>query len=277
MGGMERRIVSFGPFEADIEAGELRRQGARVPLQQQPFRLLQALVERAGGVVTRDELRRTLWSDGTFVSFERGLTSAMRKVREALGDTAASPVYIETLKGRGYRFIAPVVVRRGAPPRPGAAGAARRPLAWTAAVVLLAAAAGGRAPQPITASARVEAARALSSYACALKSQGRFDDALAVIQRAHALAPGWARITAEVGFYMHAAGRFDGEFPMLRMAIEQDGRSPDAWLHLGLAHARRREFGDAAAALERARALASGDPRVERWLSWVREQQRARA
>ena len=267
------RIARFGPFEADLAAGELRRDGVTVQLQQQPFRLLRALVERPGELVTRDELRRALWPDGTFVAFERGLTSAMRKVREALGDGAASPVYIETLKGRGYRFIAPVTVvaapgRRFTPP-----AVATTPVRWAAALVLVALASGGPALPPITAPDRLEAALALSSYACLLKSRGEVGKALEVIERAHALAPGSARITAEVGFYMHAAGRFDAEFPMLRRAIAQDARSADAWLHLGLGYARRSEFLPAVQALERAHALASADPRVSHWLAWARERQ----
>ncbi len=273
----DRRTARFGPFEADLVTGELRRQGRTIGLQQQPFRLLQALVERAGDLVTRDELRRTLWPDGTFVSFERGLTSAMRKVREALGDTASSPLYIETLKGRGYRFIAPVTY--GAADASGAAGPrlAHAGLKWAAATVLLGLTAGGPAFTPAVATGRLEAALALSSYACLLKSQGKFDEAVEVIQRAHALAPESARLTAEVGFYMHAAGRFEAEFPMLRRAIEQDARSPDAWLHLGLGYARRGEFGAAIQALERARALSAGDPDVDRWLTWAREQRRTKA
>jgi DNA-binding winged helix-turn-helix (wHTH) protein len=101
------RLATLGPFEADLVTGELRENGSLVPLQQQPFRLLRALLERPGELVGRDELRRTLWPEGTLVAFERGLTSAMRKVREALGDRAGAARYIETLPGRGYRFIAP--------------------------------------------------------------------------------------------------------------------------------------------------------------------------
>lgn len=268
------RIARFGSFEADLAAGELRRAGVKVELQQQPFRLLRALVERPGELVTREELRRALWPDGTFVAFERGLTSAMRKVREALGDGAACPVFIETLKGRGYRFIAPVTFaaapgRRFTPP-----AVAITPVRWAAALVLIALTSGGPPLPPITASERLEAALALSSYACLLKSQGEVGKALEVIQRAHAVAPGSARITAEVGFYMHAAGRFDAEFPMFRRAIEQDARSADAWLHLGLGYARRSEFPPAVRALERAHALAAADPVVNHWLAWVRERQR---
>ncbi|MEO5741303.1 MAG: winged helix-turn-helix domain-containing protein, partial [Vicinamibacterales bacterium] len=103
-------VVHFGVFEADFRTGELWKQGIRVRLQEKPFRLLAALIERSGEVVTRDQLRRRLWGDETFVDFERGLNIAITKVRAALGDSAQSPRFIETLPRRGYRFIAPVTV-----------------------------------------------------------------------------------------------------------------------------------------------------------------------
>jgi DNA-binding winged helix-turn-helix (wHTH) protein len=271
-----RRTVVFGPFTADLRTGELWREGRRIPLQQQPFRLLKALVERPGELVTRDELRRTLWPDGTFVSFERGLISAIRKVREALGDRADCPAYIETLQGRGYRFIAsvgpsdgdtrlpPAIVSRPTP-------AYRQRLALALAVAL-AVFVDGQSVDRRDAAARLAAAESLSAYACALKTEGRFDEALAVIERAQALAPSSARITAEVGFYLHAARRFEAEFPMLQKAIALDARSPDAWLHLGLAYARREQFGRAIEALEHAQALAAGDSRIRGWLAWARAQ-----
>ena len=271
------RVATFGPFEADLATGELRRQGRGVPLQQQPFRLLQALVERPGELVTREELRRALWADGTFVSFERGLTSAMRKVREALGDSAASPTYIETLPARGYRFVAPVTYRENTDRLPFRTPPVTDRMKWVAAVVLVGVATGGQMFSPAISNERLAAALSLSSYACLLKQQGHFEEAVAVIQRAHALAPESARITAEVGFYLHAAGRYEDEFPMLRRAIEQDARSPDAWLHLGLAYARRSKFVPAVRALEEAHALAADDPRVGQWLAWAREQQRTGA
>jgi DNA-binding winged helix-turn-helix (wHTH) protein len=274
----EKRIAQFGPFEADLVTGELRKAGEPVALQQQPFRVLRVLVERPGQLVTRDDLRRTLWPDGTFVGFERGLTSAIRKVREALGETAHSPTYIETLQGRGYRFIAPVTFRDGFTTDAVAQLVNRERLKWVAAVVLFSLATGGRTLSPAMSDReRLEAALSLSSYACVLKSQGQFEEAVAVIRRAHALAPESARITAEVGFYSHAAGRYDDEFPMLRRAVEQDRRSPDAWLHLGLGYARRSQFTNAIAALEQAHALASDDPGVNKWLEWARGQQRSGA
>jgi cholera toxin transcriptional activator len=98
----------FGIFEADAATGELRRQGLRVKLNTQPFQVLLMLLERPGELLTREEISRQLWPDGTFVDYEHGVNSAVNRIREALGDTAASPRFLETLARRGYRFIAPV-------------------------------------------------------------------------------------------------------------------------------------------------------------------------
>ena len=102
------RIVRFGVFELDLSAGELRKSGARLRLQGQPLQVLILLLERAGEVVTREELQQKLWAGDTFVDFDHSLNTAINKVREALGDSASSPRYVETLARRGYRFIAPV-------------------------------------------------------------------------------------------------------------------------------------------------------------------------
>lgn len=102
------RIARFGVFELDLSAGELRKSGAKLRLQGQPFQVLALLLERAGDVVTREELREKLWASDTFVDFDHSLNTAINKVREALGDSASSPRYVETLARRGYRFIAPV-------------------------------------------------------------------------------------------------------------------------------------------------------------------------
>ena len=102
------RILSFGSFEVDVVSGELRRQGLKIRLQDQPFRLLVLLLERAGEVVTREEVREKLWPADTYVDFDHSLNTAARKVREALGDSAEAPRYVETLARRGYRFIVPV-------------------------------------------------------------------------------------------------------------------------------------------------------------------------
>ena len=102
------RRYRFGVFEADAATGELRRQGIRVKLNAQPFQVLLMLLDRPGEVLTREEISRALWSDGTFVDFEHGVNSAVNRIREALGDAANSPRYVETLARRGYRFVAPV-------------------------------------------------------------------------------------------------------------------------------------------------------------------------
>jgi len=103
-------VVRFGVFEVDLRAGELRRQGLKIKLQEQPFQILTMLLERPGEVVTREELQQKLWGADTFVDFEHGLATAVKKLREALGDTADNPRFVETLPRRGYRFIAPVDV-----------------------------------------------------------------------------------------------------------------------------------------------------------------------
>ncbi len=102
------RRICFGPFEVDRATGELRKQGRRIKLQEQPFQVLAALLEKPGELVTREELRQRIWSDDTFVDFDHSLNKAINKVREVLGDSSSSPRYVETLPRRGYRFIAPV-------------------------------------------------------------------------------------------------------------------------------------------------------------------------
>lgn len=102
--------LRFGVFEVAPGAGELRKKGLRVELQAQPFKVLLLLLERAGEIVTREELHRHLWPSDTFVDFDRNLNKAVRKIREALGDNADTPRFIETLPRRGYRFLAPVEV-----------------------------------------------------------------------------------------------------------------------------------------------------------------------
>ena len=100
--------VRFGVFEVDLRSGELRKDGLKIKLQQQPFQILVTLLERPGEVVTRQDLRLKLWPVDTHVDFYSSLKTAINKVREALGDSAENPRFIETLNRRGYRFIAPV-------------------------------------------------------------------------------------------------------------------------------------------------------------------------
>ena len=109
------RTCSFGVFELDLRAAELRKRGVRVKLQEQPFQVLSALLEHAGDVVTREQLRQKLWPAHTFVDFDRSLNKAVTKLRSALGDSADNPRYVETIPRHGYRFLAPVHARREDP------------------------------------------------------------------------------------------------------------------------------------------------------------------
>ena len=101
-------VVRFGVLEVDFRAGELRKQGVKIKLQKQPLRVLQMLLTRPGEVVTRQELRKAIWPPDTIVDFDQGLHSAIKRLREALNDSAEAPRFIETLPGRGYRFIASI-------------------------------------------------------------------------------------------------------------------------------------------------------------------------
>ena len=109
-------FVRFGVFELDVRAGELRKHGIKIKLQEQPFEVLQILLEKPGEVVTREELQRRLWPSDTFVEFDKGIYNAIKRLRETLGDTADTPRYIETLPRRGYRFIAPIDGAKGNAP-----------------------------------------------------------------------------------------------------------------------------------------------------------------
>jgi TolB-like protein/DNA-binding winged helix-turn-helix (wHTH) protein/Flp pilus assembly protein TadD len=120
-GSAPARLFRFGSFGLDGQSGELSRHGEKVRLPEQAFQILELLLSRPGEVVTRDELRQRLWKAGTFVDFQVGLNSAVRKLREALDDSAENPQFVETLPRRGYRFIAPVeALHRGTDRRPAA-------------------------------------------------------------------------------------------------------------------------------------------------------------
>ena len=111
MGTMRRvdpSLLRVGVFEIDVEGGTLRKAGVQVKLRQQPFMVLSFLAARPGRVVTRDELRERVWGDDTYVDFDQGLNYCIKEIRAALGDSAETPLYVETLPRRGYRFIAPV-------------------------------------------------------------------------------------------------------------------------------------------------------------------------
>ena len=147
-GSSNGRRVRFGAFEADLQTGELRKSGIRVRLQDQPFRVLALLLERSGEVVSREDLRQEIWPDDTFVDFDHSLNTAINKIREALGDSASHPRFVETIPRRGYRFVFPVPRPPGkdaaeasvgpAPPgAPAARGilAKRKHLGWVIAAV----------------------------------------------------------------------------------------------------------------------------------------------
>ena len=141
------RQFVFGPFAFDEASGELHKHGVRVRLQGQPLQILAALIRQPGQVITRDEFQQQLWTGSTFVDFDHGLNAAMNRLRLALGDSAEQPRYIETVPGRGYRFIAtvqatvgkPVLVMASAPaarevePAAGEIGRAAAPVQYLAA------------------------------------------------------------------------------------------------------------------------------------------------
>lgn len=107
----QTHVYRFGLYEADTRSGELRKNGAKLKVQGQPFEVLVTLLERPNEVVTREELRQRLWPSDTFVDFDHSLNTAINKLRDLLGDTASNPRFIETLPKRGYRFVAPVQVQ----------------------------------------------------------------------------------------------------------------------------------------------------------------------
>lgn len=110
------RIFRFGVFEADEAMEELRKHGLRIKLHSQPFKVLLLLLDKPMGIVTREEMRQRLWGAETFVDFDHGLNTAVNKIREALGDSASAPRYVETVSGKGYRFLATVkLCKQGAP------------------------------------------------------------------------------------------------------------------------------------------------------------------
>jgi DNA-binding winged helix-turn-helix (wHTH) protein len=108
MSSTQPEIRRFGPFELDLAAAEVRRQGRRVKLQPQPFKLLVLLTGRPGSLITREEIRAELWPEGTFVDFDQSVNFAVKQIRDAFGDSASQPVYLETVPRQGYRFVAPV-------------------------------------------------------------------------------------------------------------------------------------------------------------------------
>src|SRR5436190_21692727 len=117
-----KNTLRFGVFEVDLATAELRKQGLRLRLQEQPFQVLAALLENPGEVVSREDLIHRLWADGTVVDFDRGLNAAVTRLRQVLSDSAETPRYVETVSRRGYRFVAQVetgsIAEPGAPAAP---------------------------------------------------------------------------------------------------------------------------------------------------------------
>lgn len=104
----QARFFRFGPFELDVRAGELRKHGIRIKLREQPIRILVMLLDHPGEVVLRDEIRLRLWPNNTVVEFDHGINAAIQKLRDALGESADNPRYVETVARRGYRFLGEV-------------------------------------------------------------------------------------------------------------------------------------------------------------------------
>ncbi|MCP5114265.1 MAG: hypothetical protein GY953_25830, partial [bacterium] len=136
---VRRGTIRFGAFEVNPVAGELRKGGVKIKIQDLPFRILTILLERSGEVVTREELRQKLWAEDEFVEFEHSLNTAVNKLRSALGDSADQPRYIETIPRRGYRFVGVV----DAEPARAASGRSPKLALWIAAGIAIAAAASG--------------------------------------------------------------------------------------------------------------------------------------
>src|SRR5215831_5766056 len=134
------RALQFGVFELNCSSSELRKNGIKLKLQQQPLQLLQILLENAGNIVTREELRKKLWPEGVYVDLDRSLNKAVVRLRETLRDDAVSPRFIETLPRHGYRFIAPVEARpaeNDAPPPPPPPGRRIRSIYWIASGLVI--------------------------------------------------------------------------------------------------------------------------------------------
>ncbi|MET0554733.1 MAG: winged helix-turn-helix domain-containing protein [Vicinamibacteria bacterium] len=274
-------LLRFSGFELDLERSELRRAGRRVALPQQPFRALALLATRAGQVVTREELRRALWPDGTHVDFERGINFCVNQVRTALRDPARASHFVETLPRVGYRFVADV--RRAEapaapqpPPPRAAAPAPRRPWWAFAAVLALAGttASVARPPSPgppLDATAQADYVRGLAFLQQQdLDAWSRAADALTaatVRQPAHADAQA---ALARVLLGLADTGRLATADAMTRArraalaALREDPGLADAWVSLALVRLRFDWDWGAADDLDRALALSPGLARAHR-------------
>lgn len=283
-------LVRFGPFELDTDAGELRRAGRRVALPQQPYRALALLVARAGAVVTRDELRRALWPDGTHVDFERGINFCVNQLRTALRDPARASHFVETVPRVGYRFVAdvrpaagardvPAAVRAPAAPAAGPAAdrpAPRRPWWAIAAALVLAGATAGTVRRP--APPAVHDAAAQADYLRGLSLIGQQDAsawerAAAVLADAVDREPAHAdaqAALARVLLGLADAGRLPPRDAMTRArqaalaALRADPAQADARVSLALVRLRFDWDWDAEDEIDRALAASPGLARAHR-------------
>jgi DNA-binding winged helix-turn-helix (wHTH) protein len=269
--------VTFDRFEVDLIRRRLRRDGRVVRLQPKPFLLLARLLERPGEVITRSELQAALWTGETHVEFEAGLNTAVRKLRRALGDSAADARFVQTVPGIGYRFIAPVSQPQTAAPENGDSHLFRdevrgkggchrfpdRPYVRLAAVALLIVFLSPAA------SHRAVAESVFIDDACAHARAKEPQRALRTIDRGLAMYPRSAALRANRGLYLHAVGRYDEEMTELLAAVATDPASAEAQFHLGLGYARRRAFADSLAALQRAVTMNPDEPRYRRWLDLI--------
>ena len=290
----ERPLFRFGLFELDPGQGELRRAGRRVPLQQQPFRVLVLLASRAGQVVTRDELRAALWPDGTHVDFDRGINFCMNQVRRALRDPARASHYVETLPRLGYRFLAAVTVVAAEPasptPRPAipAAVAPPRRRVWPALACALALAAhtGGGAGTarrpgdtiPSDPSARQSYLRGLMLLQA--QDAGAWPEAARELAKATAAEPTSAAAQAALARALVGLGQA-GLRPATEVlprareaalaALREEPRMADAWVSLSLVRLHLDWDWRAEEDIDRALALDPGLARAHRaraaWLS----------
>jgi DNA-binding winged helix-turn-helix (wHTH) protein/tetratricopeptide (TPR) repeat protein len=249
-------VLRFGVFELSPATGELRRAGLRVRIQPQPLRVLEILAARSGEIVTREDLRRAVWGDGTFVDFEHGLNFCINQVRRALGDSATAPRFVETIPRRGYRVIAPVE-RDTQGVRPAAAAPAvpieprvpRFRAGWRFAVVALAGLlAGGRVERVAEVPVALVRPAAREAYLKGLyhtqRGPAEWAEGVRCLERAVAEDPSFrAAQTALAGAYVQVAEarlRTGREvFPLARTAATAALRGPreiaDAHVWLGVA------------------------------------------
>lgn len=266
------RVRRFGPFEADLETLELRRRGVLIALQPQPFRLLARLLADPGEIVGRDELRRVLWPDGVHVEFDHGLDATVNRLRRTLGDSATSPRFVETVPGRGVRFVAPVADphRRRIPQIAHARrlGDHRTPRALAAAAAALQAAVETAPSDPATHAGLARTLVLLAEYG--LRPPSAWIEARQAAQAALALDPACGEAHAARAAVLH---RFDWSFAAAESAYRDALReSPDdVACRQGLAEllSQLQRHGEALGEIHRAQHLQPGTSilgAVEGWL-----------